>query len=79
MDSFLTLIQFGSVNSIFKIGLSVLLLLYTIFLIFVVNQVGSLNKLVFIRPANTSMTLFVIAIAQAVISFLLFLLSLAIL
>lgn len=79
MNSFFNFIQTSGIDNVFTLGFATLLLLYTIFLIFVVNQVHSLNRLIFIRPANTSMVLFIIAIIQALVAFGLFLATLAIL
>ena len=79
MNIFFDFIQTSGINNVFTLGFATLILLYTIFLLFVVNQVRSLNRLIFIRPANTSQTLLIIAIVQALVAFGLFLATLAIL
>ncbi len=79
MNTFINFIQTSGINNVFTLGFATLLLLYTVFLVFVINQVRSLNHLIFIRPANTSIVLLIIAIIQAVVAFGLFLATLAIL
>ena len=79
MLDFSSFIQFTGINNVFTLGFVILLLLYTIFMIFVINQVHSLNRLIFIRAANTSRVLLIIAILQGIIAFSLLLATLAIL
>ena len=79
MNNFINFIQTSGINTIFTIGFAILLLLYTIFIVFVINQVHSLNRLIFIRAANTSRVLLIIAILQGIIAFSLFIATLAIL
>jgi len=79
MLDFSSFIQFTGINNVFTLGFAILLLLYSIFMIFVINQVHSLNRLIFIRAANTSRVLLIIAILQGIIAFSLLLATLAIL
>ncbi|HUD44402.1 MAG TPA: DUF5657 family protein [Patescibacteria group bacterium] len=79
MDNFFNFVQLSGTSVLFKLGFSIVILLYAIFMLFVVNQVRSLNQLIFIRPANTSTLLFIIALAQFIFAIFLFLATLAIL
>lgn len=73
------LAQLSIVGFAFKVFLAGCALVYGIFFLFVINQVRSLNRLVFIRPAHTSQLLLILAIVQCLLAFFLFLATVAIL